>query len=118
MATTNGVGPHCNGDANAAGQPDTPVEVLTALLGKALKLQDPAAVRELVQQAYAVVAGLDPYLDQISTPPSQASDCTDLHGCTLQAVCLNRQQYVRLTSCSQTVWPCMRRASVPTPVRI
>jgi len=33
----------------------------------------PHAVKQLVQQAHAVVAGLDPYLDQISTPPSQAS---------------------------------------------
>lgn len=73
MAADNGVGPHANGDANAAGQPDTPVEVLTALLGKALQQQDPEAVKQLVQQAHAVVAGLDPYLDQISTPPSQAS---------------------------------------------
>lgn len=73
MAADDGVGPHANGDANAAGQPDTPVEVLTALLGKALQQQDPEAVKQLVQQAHAVVAGLDPYLDQISTPPSQAS---------------------------------------------
>lgn len=60
-------------DVNAAGQPDTPVEVLTALLGKALSCDDPSAVRSLVQQAHALVEGLDPYLDSISTPPGNVS---------------------------------------------
>jgi NAD(P)-dependent dehydrogenase (short-subunit alcohol dehydrogenase family)/predicted O-methyltransferase YrrM len=81
MVAANGVGPHANGDVNAAGQPDTPVEVLTALLGKALQQQDPAAVKQLVEQAHALVAGLDPYLDQISTPPSQV--CQDLISASL-----------------------------------
>ena len=74
----NGAAPHTaddNNDPNAAGQPDTPVELLTALLGKALQCKDAAATRQLVKQAHAIVAGLDPYLDQISTPPSEASDC-------------------------------------------
>lgn len=58
-------------DINAAGQPDTPVEVLTALLQQALQTEDSASVRKLVHQAHSIVGGLDPYLEQISTPPSQ-----------------------------------------------
>jgi hypothetical protein len=58
-------------DVNAAGQPDTPVEVVTALLGKALESGDHGSMKQLVQQAHAVLAGLDPYLDSISTPPSE-----------------------------------------------
>ena len=58
-------------DINAAGQPDTPVEIVTALLGKALQSEDQSAMKQLVQQAHAVMAGLDPYLDSISTPPGE-----------------------------------------------
>lgn len=73
--TANGVAQNGSAvaDANAAGEPDTPVEVLTALLGQALKSDDPGAVKQLVQQAHSVVAGLDPYLDSISTPPGDVS---------------------------------------------
>ena len=66
-------GGHQNGgaDINAAGQPDTPMEVLTDLLGKALRCDDPAAAKQLVHQAHGIAAGLDPYLAEISTPPSE-----------------------------------------------
>ena len=66
-------GGHQNGGANinAAGQPDTPLEVLTDLLGKALRCDDPAATKQLVHQAHGIAAGLDPYLSEISTPPSE-----------------------------------------------
>lgn len=69
-APTNGAAQNGT-DINAAGQPDTPVEVVTALLGKALQAQDSSAMKQLVQQAHAVMAGLDPYLDSISTPPAE-----------------------------------------------
>lgn len=64
------------GSHNAAGQPDTPMEVLTDLLSKALQCDDLAEVKKLTQQAYNIAAGLDPYLDSVCTPPSQA--CQDL----------------------------------------
>ena len=65
MGTAIGVNVH------ATGQPDTPVEVLTALLGEAQREEDVGRLRELVDQAYRLVSGLDGYLDSISTPPSQ-----------------------------------------------
>ena len=57
-------------DVHASGQPDTPVEVITALLQSALAAEDVADVKTQVQKAYDVVAGLDPYLESVSTPPS------------------------------------------------
>lgn len=53
------------------GQPDTPVEVLTDILSKADCEKDVEVLRKLVNQAYKLVSGLDPYLDQISTPSSE-----------------------------------------------
>lgn len=65
-----------NGNAqnvHASGQPDTPVEVITALLQNALASDDVADVKSQLQKAYDVVAGLDPYLESVSTPPSSVS---------------------------------------------
>lgn len=53
------------------GQPDTPVEVLVDILGKALQANDPSETRKLVESAHKLAKGLDPYLDAISTPPSE-----------------------------------------------
>ena len=53
--------------------PDTPVEVITDLLAKALKADDLKEVKDLVQQAQDVAGGLDPYLERMSSTPSQAS---------------------------------------------
>ena len=72
MAKENGQG--VSMDLNATGQPDTPVEYLVSVLGQALRAHDPQKMRALVQDAYDVVAGLDPYLDSISTPPSHVRD--------------------------------------------
>ena len=55
---------------HSTGQPDTPVEVLVDLLGNALRASEPGEVRQLVERAYKLVAGLDSYLDAVSTPPS------------------------------------------------
>ena len=52
------------------GQPDTPVEVLTDLLQRADKESDIENLRKLVNQACKLVSGLDPYLEEISTPSS------------------------------------------------
>ena len=67
MVKANGV------DIHATGAPDTPVEVVADLLAKALEADDIQEVKRLVKQSYDVVGGLDPYLDQISSPPSKAS---------------------------------------------
>lgn len=61
-----------DGSHNAAGQPDTPMEVLTDLLSKALQCDDKEEIRKLTEQAHSIAAGLDPYLDSVCTPPSQA----------------------------------------------
>lgn len=55
---------------HATGQPDTPVEVITALLHSALQSGSVEDIKKQLQQAYDVVAGLDPYLESVSTPPS------------------------------------------------
>ncbi|KAK9832615.1 hypothetical protein WJX81_003801 [Elliptochloris bilobata] len=55
---------------HSTGQPDTPVEVLVDVLSKALRAPDAGEMKRLVEQAYKLVAGLDPYLDTVSTPPS------------------------------------------------
>ncbi len=68
MATANGA-PKAN-DLHASGQPDTPVEVITALLQSALATENVADVKKQLQKAYDVVAGLDQYLEAVSTPPS------------------------------------------------
>lgn len=60
-------------DIHSTGQPDTPVEVLVDTLGRAMLAPDLAAMRTLVERAYKLVAGLDPYLDAVSSPPSPAS---------------------------------------------
>ncbi len=56
---------------NATGQPDTPIEVLTDLLSKALQCKDPSEAQALVKGAHGIASGLDPYLDSISTKPSE-----------------------------------------------
>ena len=58
---------------NATGEPDTPVEVLADLLGKAVAEKDAGKLAQLVSQAHRIVQGLDPYLDRISTPPSKVN---------------------------------------------
>ncbi len=63
---------------HSTGQPDTPVEALVDLLGRALAAPDQAEMRGLVERAYKLVAGLDPYLDAVSTPPAPVSACTRL----------------------------------------
>ena len=68
MATANGK--QQPNDVHASGQPDTPVEVITALLQSALASENVADVKQQLQKAYDVVAGLDPYLESVSTPPS------------------------------------------------
>ena len=60
---------------HATGQPDTPVECLVDVLERALKAGDAESMRSLVEHAYKLASGLDPYLDAISTPPSQVSSC-------------------------------------------
>lgn len=72
-----------DGSHNAAGQPDTPMEVLTDLLSKALQCDDKEEIRNLTKQAHSIAAGLDPYLDSVCTPPSQA--CQDLIQASLTA---------------------------------
>ena len=52
------------------GRPDTPIEALTDILKIATDEKDVTALRKLVQEAYSLSKGLDPYLEQISTPPS------------------------------------------------
>jgi hypothetical protein len=47
------------------------MEVLTALLTKALQQQTLEQQRSYVQQALDIAAGLDAYLDKISSPASQ-----------------------------------------------
>lgn len=93
---------------HATGQPDTPIEVLTALLTKALQQQTLEQQRTYVQQALDIAAGLDDYLDKISSPPSQvglapewgscvgnAGACSgaqpQLHTCVLPYLSCNRQ---------------------------
>lgn len=56
---------------HGTGQPDTPVETLVDILGRALQADDPKVMRDIVENAYKLAEGLDPYLDAISTPPSQ-----------------------------------------------
>ncbi len=68
MAMANGT--HKANDIHASGQPDTPVEVVTALLQRALAAESVADVKSQLQKAYDVVSGLDPYLESVSTPPS------------------------------------------------
>ncbi len=86
MATANGA-PKAN-DLHASGQPDTPVEVITALLQSALATENVADVKKQLQKAYDVVAGLDPYLEAVSTPPSTVGRvsvinclCSLIHEC-------------------------------------
>ena len=68
MAVANGVS-----NIHETGQPDTPVEVLTDILGRATQEQDVGKLRALVEQASKLVSGLDPYLEVISTPASPVS---------------------------------------------
>eukprot|EP00892_Ulva_mutabilis_P009624 jgi/Ulvmu1/7033/UM033_0092.1 len=61
---------------NATGQPDTPMEVINNLLGKSLGATSPEDMKKLVQEAYRISNGLDPYLDRMLSPVPQA--CQDL----------------------------------------
>ena len=55
------------------GRPDTPIEALTDILKRAKIEQDSKKLRSLVEEAHRLAAGLDPYLEKISTPPSEVS---------------------------------------------
>ena len=68
MASANGS--QKGNDIHASGQPDTPVEVITALLQSALAAENVADVKSQLQKAYDVVSGLDSYMESVSTPPS------------------------------------------------
>ena len=63
-------------DINATGQPDTPLEVVNDLLAKSLKAASADEMKGLVEQAFRVSNGLDPYLDRMLSPVPQA--CRDL----------------------------------------
>lgn len=63
-------------DINATGQPDTPMEVINSLLGQSLQAESSDDMKELVQDAYRISNGLDPYLDQMLSPVPAA--CQDL----------------------------------------
>lgn len=52
------------------GRPDTPIEALSDILKRATLEKDTTELRSLVEEAYKLAAGLDPYLEKISTPPS------------------------------------------------
>lgn len=54
------------------GVPDTPMEEVAEELRKALALEDVAEIKKHVAEALRVVAGLDPYMTAMSTPPSEA----------------------------------------------
>eukprot|EP00879_Flechtneria_rotunda_P019807 GHRR01020820.1.p1 GENE.GHRR01020820.1~~GHRR01020820.1.p1 ORF type:complete len:456 (+),score=169.59 GHRR01020820.1:286-1653(+) len=56
-------------DIHATGQPDTPVEVLTNLLQEAMQQQTLEQQRQYVKQALDIAAGLDAYLDKVTSPP-------------------------------------------------
>ncbi len=49
------------------------MECLVDILDRALKAGDIESMRPLVEHAYKLASGLDPYLDAISTPPSQVN---------------------------------------------
>lgn len=74
MAMANGI--HKTSDIHASGQPDTPVEVITALLQTALAAENVADVKHQLQKAYDVVSGLDSYLESVSTPPSEVGQAS------------------------------------------
>ena len=77
MALSNGATKRTG--VHATGQPDTPVEVITALLHSALQSGSVDDIKKQLQQAYDVVAGLDPYLEAVSTPPSAVRDASIRH---------------------------------------
>ena len=58
-------------DIHASGMPDTPVEEVTDLLSQALRSSDAAEVKSLVQRARDIIGGLDPYMESVSSKPSQ-----------------------------------------------
>ena len=74
-------------NVHASGMPDTPVEVLTDLLSKAAKEENVEQLKLLVQRAHKLVAGLDPYLEECSTPPSDVSFFAALGRTLLMAHC-------------------------------
>lgn len=61
---------------NATGMPDTPMEVINKLLKDSIEAPSPEQMKELLQEAYRISSGLDPYLDRMLSPVPQA--CTDL----------------------------------------
>jgi len=60
-----------NGVSQPERAPDTPMEVITDLLKRALHTDDASASKSLVQRAYDLASGLDDYLEAVSSPPSQ-----------------------------------------------
>ena len=60
-------------DIHASGMPDTPVEEVTDLLSQALRSSDAAKMKSLVQRAHDIIGGLDPYMESVSSKPSQVT---------------------------------------------
>lgn len=58
---------------HATGQPDTPIEVITDLLQRAMSGNSVEEIKGAVQKALAVAGGLDPYLEKVSSKPSEVS---------------------------------------------
>ena len=90
---------------HATGQPDTPVEVITALLHSALQSGSVDDIKKQLQQAYDVVAGLDPYLESVSTPPSA------VRVTMLICMSMQRQSFCYTSAAAQPVC-CLRCARV------
>lgn len=58
-------------NVHATGQPDTPIEVITDLLQKAMAGSSVEEVKGVVEKALAVAGGLDPYLEKVSSKPGE-----------------------------------------------
>eukprot|EP00878_Enallax_costatus_P015587 GHUV01016327.1.p1 GENE.GHUV01016327.1~~GHUV01016327.1.p1 ORF type:complete len:470 (+),score=128.07 GHUV01016327.1:350-1759(+) len=69
MCPTNGTDSPNVADIHATGQPDTPIEVITDLMQKALQQSSLEGQKQLVQQALDVAGGLDAYLEKATSPP-------------------------------------------------
>ena len=75
-----------NGVLHPERAPDTPMEVITELLKRALHTDDPSASKALVQRAYDVASGLDDYLEAVSSPPSEVSICATSRRCPTSGI--------------------------------
>lgn len=73
MCPSNGTTNGAAKDIHSTGQPDTPIEVITDLLQKAMQQDSLDATKTLVDKALQIAAGLDSYLEHISSKPSQVA---------------------------------------------